>query len=834
MILMAFAAGTLDEAGAEAVVAHLEGCPACCEKAASLPGDSFLNRLRAVQSLSATAIPNKGLPPAEPPTRAADPDHTTPPQRGSMQAPRGADSCPSAWPTTAAPAGRLGGVSTNTMDLPAELRNHPSYEVLKELGRGGMGVVYLARNKLLDRHEVLKVVNRKLLGDPEAAERFLREMRSAARLGHKNIVTAYAALQVGEVLLFAMEYVEGEDLAQVVKARGPLPVVNACYYAQQAAQGLQHAHEAGLVHRDIKPQNLILARHGKRHVVKILDFGLAKATREEVGTAHDLTGTGVMLGTPQYMAPEQTQDAAAADIRADLYSLGCTLYFLLTGGPPFSMKNLYDVLHAHKALAATPLDQVRQDVPAELAALVAKMMAKEPSQRYQSPAEVVQGLMPFVKPGARSGHVPPLPPQLSGVNSPGKETMMPGDISRLKFFPAEAGAPARVVPAAESPFADLDRTAITALKASPAPAGGGRQKRSVWPWLVGGAGAAAVVLLGIILVIRFSSTTEVRLETTTVAQAEDLLQRGSVWRGVGQYTFRGQPKVQPAGKFSCTLTITERKGDEFRGIYAFEDGSSIASTIEGTLAEARHAASTRKIRWQHIHDLKGDACRDVSTVEGTLVGAVLKVNFSHRDRNSGRQVGAGVIEFQTEKGAASALAGVWDGTFTTGETWAFIISSNDRMYGSNGFRGHCSQKGRKVILIDEGARLAPGYGRKWEGEIDPTGKTMKLTNELNGVTGTFVRRSSPDATPPIFGTWDGTFSRGETWIFKISSDGVMTGTNDFRGHYGQTGRKVILIDEAAKLAPGYGRKWEGEIDSTGKTMKLTNELNGVVGTFVRR
>jgi serine/threonine protein kinase len=169
-----------------------------------------------------------------------------------------------------------------------------------------MGVVYLARNRLMDRPEVLKVVNRHLLGHPQAADRFLREIRSAAKLHHPSIVAAYSALQTGDLLAFAMEYVEGQDLADMVETRGPLPIVNACYYVQQAALGLQHADEKGMVHRDIKPHNLILAREGKKHVVKILDFGLAKATREG-GTRHDLTGEGKMLGTPDYMAYEDSR-----------------------------------------------------------------------------------------------------------------------------------------------------------------------------------------------------------------------------------------------------------------------------------------------------------------------------------------------------------------------------------------------------------------------------------------------------------------------------------------------------------------------------------------------
>src|SRR5438552_10353269 len=226
-------------------------------------------------------------------------------------------------------------------NLPPELAGNPQYEISRELGRGGMGVVYLAKNKLMDRLEVLKVVNRALLDRPGAVERFLREIRSAAKLEpHPNVVMAYSAFQVGELLVFAMQYVEGEDLAKFVKARAtPLPVPLACYCIHQVAVGLQYAFEKGLVHRDIKPQNLMLSREGKKYVVKVLDFGLAKAKREE-GEGLDLTGEGRMLGTPDYMAPEQACDAAHADVRADIYSLGCTLYYLLTGAPPFEGNSL--------------------------------------------------------------------------------------------------------------------------------------------------------------------------------------------------------------------------------------------------------------------------------------------------------------------------------------------------------------------------------------------------------------------------------------------------------------------------------------------------------------
>jgi serine/threonine protein kinase len=280
--------------------------------------------------------------------------------------------------------------------MPPGLANHPDYEILRELGRGGMGVVYLAQNKLMGRHEVLKVIGGHLGKRSGVLDRFLVEIRNAARLHHPNIVTAYTALRFGDDLVLAMEYVEGFDLSRVVKAQGPLTVANACNYMHQAALGLQHAHEHGMVHRDIKPGNLILSRVGNRAVIKLLDFGLAKVQREQ-SPAATLTQAGQLLGTPAYMSPEQTSDPRRADIRADIYSLGCTLYYLLTGSPPFQGANLYDMLQAHQSMEAMPLNLARPDVPVQLAVIVATMMAKEPERRFQTPQEVAQALAPLLK-----------------------------------------------------------------------------------------------------------------------------------------------------------------------------------------------------------------------------------------------------------------------------------------------------------------------------------------------------------------------------------------------------------------------------------------------------
>jgi hypothetical protein len=257
----------------------------------------------------------------------------------------------------------------------------------------------------MGRDEVLKIMARQIMERPGVLDRFLREIRAVARLRHPNIVTAYSAFRLGESIVFAMEYVEGLDLARMVKAKGPLPVAHACNFVYQAALGLQHAHEEGLVHRDIKPANLMLARKGERPVIKILDFGLAKAAREEKVDA-GLTMEGQALGTPDYIAPEQIIDATSADIRADIYSLGGTLYYLLSGHAPFHAKSLYDLYQAHISRDADPLNQVRPDVPAELAALVAKLMAKDPSRRFQTPGDVAQALTPFFKKGSVSLEIP--------------------------------------------------------------------------------------------------------------------------------------------------------------------------------------------------------------------------------------------------------------------------------------------------------------------------------------------------------------------------------------------------------------------------------------------
>ena len=271
------------------------------------------------------------------------------------------------------------------------------YLLLERLGEGGMGQVFKARHTRLERLVSLKIIRKDRLSDREAVQRFQREAKSAARLSHNNVVTIFDSDQAGETYFLAMEYVEGTDLFRLVKQQGKLPVETACSYIRQAALGLQHIHETGLVHRDIKPTNLIVTARGG--VVKILDLGLARWNDPADDGMAGLTQTGTIIGTLDYMPPEQAMDSRAADIRADIYSLGCTFYFLLTGQAPFPTGSPVQKIACHAQRMPMPVAQLRPDMPAGLQEVLSKMLAKRPEDRYQTPVEVAWALDPFVSGG---------------------------------------------------------------------------------------------------------------------------------------------------------------------------------------------------------------------------------------------------------------------------------------------------------------------------------------------------------------------------------------------------------------------------------------------------
>jgi hypothetical protein len=279
-----------------------------------------------------------------------------------------------------------------------------------------MGEVFLARNHRLDRYEAIKIIHPEYVTHPGAVERFQREVRNAAQYQDQHIVTVYGYLQAGDVVGFAMEHIPGQTLSEIVKAKGPLAVALACHYARQVALGLQRAHEKGMVHRDIKPGNLIVRKDGNKHLVKILDFGLSKVMADRPSDG-ELTGAGRAMGTPAYAAPEQAVDAATADIRSDIYSLGGTLFYLLAGRPPFAGRSVAELWLAHATIPPPSVTDVRPDVPAELAAVVARMLAKNPADRFQTPADVAAALVPFIKAATKEASAPMAVPDLPAADT---------------------------------------------------------------------------------------------------------------------------------------------------------------------------------------------------------------------------------------------------------------------------------------------------------------------------------------------------------------------------------------------------------------------------------
>ena len=278
--------------------------------------------------------------------------------------------------------------------------NLREYELLEKLGEGGMGAVYKARHSKLDKVVAIKVLPADKLQDEQAVARFEREMRAVGKLEHPNIVRAMDAGEVNGMHFLVMEYVRGVDLSQLVKKLGPLPIADSCEMIRQAAVGLDEADDHDMVHRDIKPSNLILAhpRRKRKPMVKILDMGLALLSEAHSPDAKELTHSGQMMGTLDYMAPEQGGDTHNVDIRADIYSLGAALYRLLTGQVIYHGEQYSTPVQKIVALAtkpAPPVQERRAEVPAELAAVLHRMLAKLPEERHQTPEEVAEALAPF-------------------------------------------------------------------------------------------------------------------------------------------------------------------------------------------------------------------------------------------------------------------------------------------------------------------------------------------------------------------------------------------------------------------------------------------------------
>jgi eukaryotic-like serine/threonine-protein kinase len=325
------------------------------------------------------------------------------------------------------------GVPTDTHpkddESPSARLDIRGYAIERELGRGGMGTVFLARQLSLDRHVALKVMSRRWATDPIFVARFTREAYAAAQLSHPNIIQIYDIGEVEGTRFFSMEYVPGRTLAEIVKNDGKLDPETAIGYVLQAARGLKHAHDRGMIHRDVKPDNLILDEQG---LVKVGDLGLVKtpATSRADDAADgprglaslpiDVTGARIALGTPAYMSPEQCRDAATVDHRADIYSLGCTLYVLVTGRQPFDGTTAVELMTKHAYEPLVPPEYIVARMPKEVSEIIQRMMAKSADDRFQTMGEVIRTLEGWL-----------------GIQRAGRFSPREEQISRLEDFVAE-------------------------------------------------------------------------------------------------------------------------------------------------------------------------------------------------------------------------------------------------------------------------------------------------------------------------------------------------------------------------------------------------------------
>jgi|GEM_PF-2084865 len=374
---------------------------------------------------------------------------------------------------------------------PLPLGMYGQYELLSLLGQGGMGAVYQARHRKLGKVVALKVLPGERLQDRHAVARFEREMRAVGQLDHPNIVAAHDAGEINGTHYLVMELVDGVDLATLVRQTGPLPVAEACELIRQAAQGLQHASEHGQVHRDIKPSNLMLTRprRGADPTVKILDLGLALLDESTVDPTDELTSTGQVMGTIDYMAPEQSYDTHKVDIRADLYSLGATLFKLLTGRAPFGSQQPTTVVIKLMMLVNEPAPDVRElrpDCPAELAAIIRQLLEKNPGLRITPPQALAEALAPWA----------------SGA-----------DLSRLFAMGLTESGPAKSV-ASTGTQSSIGDTIPTEVYRSAESAG--RPPGRIPRWFIRGVGGAAAALFAAVIIITITQQdgTTTRIETT--------------------------------------------------------------------------------------------------------------------------------------------------------------------------------------------------------------------------------------------------------------------------------------------------------------------------------
>lgn len=344
----------------------------------------------------------------------------------------------------------------------------PEFELLGELGRGGMGIVYKARRKGQGDVVAVKIIRKDRLQHDESVRRFRREAQAAARLNHPNIVRVFDSDHTGNIHFLVMEYVAGVTLERLVEQKGPIDAPLAVDFLRQTAHALAHAHEQGLVHRDIKPSNIMVVPgagtkpDGTPGLIKVLDMGVARVLRNEhhpADTLSTLTQGGSVIGTADFVAPEQLEDPHGADIRADLYSLGCTFYFVLTGQVPFPGGSLVSKLDKQRWQVPAAVNTLRPGVPAAVADVVSRLLLKKAAERYASPTELIVALDELVRSNYTTSEPPVAKPRVSrtltghagpvlcvDTSRDGTRAASAGKDQTIRLWDLEAGKALRVIP----------------------------------------------------------------------------------------------------------------------------------------------------------------------------------------------------------------------------------------------------------------------------------------------------------------------------------------------------------------------------------------------------
>lgn len=383
-----------------------------------------------------------------------------------------------------------------------------SYEIIGKLGEGGMGTVYKARHGRLDKLMALKILPQHLVRNSDAVKRFEREMRALGKMEHPHLVQAHDAGEDRGIHYLALELVEGGDLTRLVKKRGTLAIWLACRLIRQAALALDYAHQQGLVHRDIKPANLMLTRSGH---LKVSDLGLARLVQDD-GATEVLTSTGMCMGTPDYMAPEQWDNSHTVDGRADLYALGCTLFYLLVGRAPWQTEEcgtMPSKLKAHVMGELPDLKAIRPDTPEPLVAIYCKLLSKRPADRYASGGELAEALLPLTDKSAATKTAGSAAPR---EDQPAKATA--AATPRTELTEVLAALPNPTARAAKRRHA---------VNAKPRPADG-RGRRTGLRLAVGG--GFFLLLLGIIIKITNPDGTTTEIEVAEGAKVEIIQREG--------------------------------------------------------------------------------------------------------------------------------------------------------------------------------------------------------------------------------------------------------------------------------------------------------------------